>query len=402
MFGGFWRGVWHSIWRGIFGPSERAPAVLELPPGMQAPPVSVAGSLQCAAVWACCRLLSQSIATLPGHIYQITDDGKRKATAHPLYRLLTVQPNPVMTLQQWLQTTVLHLALYGNAYTIIGEQDGEPFALWPWQPDRVRIIQDQKTGDYVYRVWDIAGRPKRDYLPNELLHFRIFSLDGIIGLSPIDFHRLTFELDAASRVYASSLYQNGGRPSGVFTTPGPLKKDQVDNIRATWRALHGGPANAGQVAILESGTKYEAVGIPPEQAQYIEQQKFSVEQIARIYGVPPHLVGAMDKPTYASVEQQALEFLQYTLQPIVTAIERSIQTLLLEEPYFYKLNIAAFERSDIKTRYAAYAVGRQWGWLSVNDVRELEDQNRIAEGDVYLTPLNMADAALSPTPTPGG
>jgi HK97 family phage portal protein len=196
----------------------------------------------------------------------------------------------------------------------------------------------------------------------------------------------------------------GGRPPGVLEYPNTLTAQQYADIRNSWQSVHGGPQNAGQIAILAGGTKYQAIGIPPDQLQFIEQQKFSVEQIARIYGVPPHLIGAMDKPTYASVEQQGLEYLQYTLTPIVASIEKSIGSMLLETPFFYKLNIASFERSSIASRYAAYAVARQWGWMSVNDIRELEDVNRIGpEGDIYLQPLNMIPATTNvpALPEPG-
>lgn len=350
----------------------------------------VTGSLACSAVWACCRVVSQAISALPGHIFEQTDGGKIKATKHPYYRMLTIQPNPLMTMVQWRQTTVLHLMLYGNAYTIPEYLDGEVIALWPIPPERVRIVRDI-TGSYVYRVLDTMGRA-HDYQPLELLHFRMFSLDGIVGLSPIEYHRVAMQIDGVARTYAFNLYNNGGRPQGVLEYPGNLGEEQVANIRAGWKQVHSGAMNAGNIVILEGGTKYQALAIPPEQLEFIAQQKFSVEQIARIFGVPPHLIGAMDKPTYASVEQMSLEFLQYNLQPIVTNMERTIQSVLLSDPFFYKLNLSSFERSDIKTRYAAYAVARQWGFLSVNDVRELEDLNRIPEGDVYLQPLNMIPA----------
>lgn len=350
----------------------------------------VSSALACSAVWSCCRVVSQAVSALPGHIFEQTDAGKIKAVKHPYYRMLTTQPNPLMTMVQWRQTTVLHLMLYGNAYTIPEYLDGEVIALWPIPPERVRIVTDI-TGAYVYRVLDAMGKA-HDYQPLELLHFRMFSLDGLVGLSPIDYHRVAMQIDGVARAYALNLYSNGGRPQGVLEYPGNLGDDQVANIRAGWKQVHGGPQNVGSIVVLEGGTKYQALAIPPEQLEFIAQQKFSVEQIARVFGVPPHLIGAMDKPTYASVEQQGLEFLQYTLQPIVTNMERTIQSVLLADPFFYKLNLSSFERSDIKTRYAAYAVARQWGFMSVNDIRELEDLNRIPEGDVYLQPLNMIPA----------
>jgi len=336
------------------------------------------------------RLVSQAISALPGSIFEETPDGKLKAIRHPYYRLLTLAPNPLMTMVQLRQTSVMHLMLYGNAYWVPEMLEGEVIALWPVPPERVRIKQMGNL--YRYIVTDAAGQ-QREYGPLELLHFRIFSLDGITGLSPIEFHRATFDMEGASRAYSLNLMLNSGRPTGVLEYAGNLDKDQKEDIRNIWKQVHAGPQNVGNIVVLEGGTKYQGLALPPEQMEFIAQLKFSVEQIARIYGVPPHLIGAMDKPTYASVEQQALEFVQYTLQPIVTAMERSIQTVLLDGLFFYKLNLAAFERSDIKTRYAAYATGRQWGWLSVNDICEMEDRNRIGpKGDIYLQPLNMTPA----------
>jgi HK97 family phage portal protein len=351
----------------------------------------VTAALQSSAVWACCRLVSEAISALPAQVYEQTPDGKTKALKHPYYKMLTLAPNPLMTMVQWRQTTTLHLMLHGNAYSIPEFLEGEVVALWPVPPERVRVAM-QPDGYYRYFVNDSSGKPWKEFAPLELMHFRLFSLDGIMGLSPIEYHRATFEIENVARGYALNLLLSGGRPSGVLEYAGNLGKEQIKDIRAAWKQVHGGPQNAGNIVVLEGGTKYQTLGIPPEQMEFIQQQKFSVEQIARIYGVPPHLVGAMDKPTYASVDQQALEFVQYTLQPIVTSIERTIQTVLLDELYYFKLNLAAFERADIKTRYAAYATGRMWGWLSVNDIRELEDMNRIPEGDVYLQPLNMVPA----------
>lgn len=356
---------------------------------------SAASALQCGAVWSCCRLIAEALSALPGHIYMHTDAGRERAPKHPYYRMLTLQPNPLMTMPLWLETVVLHLMLYGNAYILPEFVDGEVFALWPIPPDRAHI-QILASGIYTYRVLTANGQ-SLTLDPTQIIHIRLFSLDGIVGLSPIEYQQMAFQIDGLTRVYSAALYGNNGRPSGVLEVPGNLGKDQVADLRANWKIIHGsGLQSVGNIAVLEGGTTYKPIAVPPEQLEFIQQQRFSVEQIARIFGVPPHLIGANDKPTYASVEQQSLEFVQYRLQPIVTNIERSIQSALLQVPYFYKLNLAAFERSDIKTRYAAYAVARQWGWMSVNDIRSLEDLNSIGpEGDVYLQPLNMVPASVT-------
>jgi HK97 family phage portal protein len=243
-------------------------------------------------------------------------------------------------------------------------------------------------------VFNLRGVPT-DYSPLDLLHFRIMSLDGVIGLAPMDFHRLTFGFEQLAGTYASSIYMNGGRPSGVLEYPGSLNDVQINKIRESWQTIHGGPDGVGKVAVLDGGTKYSPISVPLQQMEWVAANKFSVEQIARIFGVPPHLIGAQDKTPYASVEQQSLEFSEYTLQPIVTGIEQTVETELLEPPYIYRLNLTAFARADVNSRYIAYARGRQWGWFSVNDVRELEDLNRIGPaGDIYLQPVNMQPAGV--------
>jgi HK97 family phage portal protein len=360
-----------------------------------ATPPSTNGALQSAAVWACCRLISQALMCLPAHVFEETADGKVKATRHPSYPYLTKRPNPDLNFPNWLQTTVLHLLIYGNAFTLPAEFEGELLGLFLLDPSRMTITVGKDSTQLTYKYKGLDGKVT-EYKSDQLLHFRIFSLDGIVGLSPLEYHWMTFDLESSSRVYAASLYKNGGRPSGVLEYPGQLKEEQVNDIRRNWQTMHSGPNSAGQIAILSNGTKYTSVSLPLQQLEYMALQSFSVIQIARIYGVPPHLIGAETKPTYASVEQQSLEFRQYTAQPIVTAIESTIAQRLLEPPFFYRINMAGFERGDIKTRYAAYAQARQWGWASANDIRELEDLNKIGpRGDIYLTPLNMEPASVA-------
>jgi HK97 family phage portal protein len=374
-------------------------------PGIVGSNPAVNRALQSAAVWACCRLIANSIASLPSAVFEETDLGKVKAFDNPLYSTLTKSPNNMMTASQWMQPTMMSLLLWGNAFTWKDTIGGEVVGLWPLNPSRVQIVLlfDGTLG-YVYS--DLRGKV-HTFTAAEIIHFRLFTLDGYIGLPVLDYHRTTFDFESATTAYAYSIYQNGGQPGGVLEYPGELKKEQVDRIRSSWQEVHSGPLNAGRVAILEDGMKYTPLSIPLSQLNYIEEKKFGIEQIARIFGVPPHLIGAMDKPTYASVEQQSIEFVRYTINPYVVSLEQSINKALLEEPYIYKMNLNGFERSDIRTRYLSYATARQWGWMSANDIRTLEDENQIEGGDTYLTPLNMVNAAdsgepLTPTaPTTG-
>jgi len=366
-------------------------------PGVMGQNVAVNSALRSAAVWACCRLIANSIATLPTNLFKETDQGKVKATGHPLYGILTGSPNPMMTGPQWIQSLLMNLLLWGNAFTWIDRISDEVLGLWPLNPSRMQVVL-QYDGTLAYYYSDLRGR-FHIYQASDIIHFRLFTLDGYLGLPVIDYHRMTLDFENVTNAYAYSLYENGGQPGGVLEYPGILKEPQVNRIRDSWKKTHSGPWNAGNVAILEEGMKYTPLSVPLAQLNYIEEKKFGVEQIARIFGVPPHLIGAMDKPTYASVEQQSIEFVRYTINPYVVSLERSIRSALLEDPYSYRFNLNGFERSDIKTRYQAYATARQWGWMSANDVRELEDQNRIDGGDVYLTPLNMVPASPNPDDT---
>jgi HK97 family phage portal protein len=373
-------------WTATGTPVNTMPGVIGISPAANA-------ALSSAAVWACCRLISTSIAALPADLFTVTPEGKEPATKHPLYALLTASPNPMMPLQQWLQPTLLGLLLYGNGYTWVDTMGGEVVGIWPLNPARVSMVLNL-DGTFSYYYSDFRGK-FNVFTDEQIIHFRMFTMDGYFGLPVLIYHQLTIGLATASTTYATALYNNGGSPGGVLEYPGQLKKDQVDRIRDSWMQIHGGPSNAGRIAVLEEGMKYSPIGIPPDQLQYIQEQRFSVEQIARIFGVPPHLIGAMDKPTYASVEQQSLEFLRYTLYPYVRCLEQGVDKALLDPGFSWRFNLDAFERGDIATRYASYAVGRQWGWLNPNEIRTREDMNTFEGGDDYLTPLNMV-------PTPPG
>jgi HK97 family phage portal protein len=380
-----------SGFRAAGTPVNTMPGVVGISPAANA-------ALASAAVWACCRLISTSLSALPTSLFKITPDGKVPDLDHPLFGLLTQSPNPMMTMQQWLQPSLLGLLLYGNGYTWVDRLNGEVVGVWPLNPARVSMVLNL-DGTFSYYYSDFRGR-FNVFSEADIIHFRVFTMDGYFGLPVLIYHQTTIGLANASTTYATALYNNGGQPSGVLEYPGVLKQPQVDRIRQSWYDQHAGPSNAGRISVLEEGTKYTPIGIPPEQLQYIQEQRFSVEQIARIFGVPPHLIGAMDKPTYASVEQQSIEFVRYTLYPYVRVLEQAVDKALLDPQNQWRFNLDAFERGDIASRYAAYAIGRQWGWLSANDIRTKEDLNTFEGGDDYLSPLNMVAVPVGQVPPP--
>lgn len=356
------------------------------------------------AVWACVRIISQNLATIPMFVYKRSADGKSKEkyTNHALYRLIHDQPNPIMTAAIWKFVAVAHMLLWGNHYSKIDWLEDDPVALWPLEPSRVRVVLDP-DGTHHYEYATAQGTEV--YRAEDVLHLRHFSLDGITGLSAIQMNKRAVGLAMASEDYGAGIYRSQGRPSGTLSLEGEVNEEQQERLRKSWEEIHSG--ETGRVAILEEGMKYAAITMNMDDLQWIENRKFNVQDIARIFGVPPHLIQEIEQPTYASVEAQKDEFLTFTLRPIGVFIEQDLNMKFLggqEQRYFCSFNFDAFLRSDVKTRYESYAIGINWGFLSPNDAREKEDMNKIDGGDIYLRPMNMTDLTAPLTPqvrTPG-
>ncbi len=366
-------------------------------------------SMQMTAVYSCVRILSEAVAGLPLHLYQYTDNGgKEKAVEHPLYFLLHDEPNPEMTSFVFRETLMTHLLLWGNAYAqIIRNGKGEIMALYPLMPDRMTVDRDEKGRLYYeYMVSsDDAPTMKGSTVklpPSEVLHIPGLGFDGLVGYSPIAMAKNAIGMAIACEEYGAKFFANGAQPSGVLEHPGTIK--DPSRVRESWTQTFGGSQNANKVAVLEEGMKYTPISISPEQAQFLETRKFQINEIARIFRVPPHMVGDLEKSSFSNIEQQSLEFVKYTLDPWVSRWEQSIVRSLLtveeKKQYFVKFNVDGLLRGDYQSRMNGYAIGRQNGWMSANDIRELENLDRIpAElgGDLYLINGNMtklADAGL--------
>lgn len=366
-------------------------------------------SMQMTAVYSCVRILSEAVAGLPLHLYQYTDNGsKEKAVEHPLYFLLHDEPNPEMTSFVFRETLMTHLLLWGNAYAqIIRNGKGEIMALYPLMPDRMTVDRDEKGRLYYeYMVSsDDAPTIKGSTVklpPSDVLHIPGLGFDGLVGYSPIAMAKNAIGMAIACEEYGAKFFANGAQPSGVLEHPGTIK--DPSRVRESWTQTFGGSQNANKVAVLEEGMKYTPISISPEQAQFLETRKFQINEIARIFRVPPHMVGDLEKSSFSNIEQQSLEFVKYTLDPWVSRWEQSIVRSLLtveeKKQYFVKFNVDGLLRGDYQSRMNGYAIGRQNGWMSANDIRELENLDRIPEelgGDLYLINGNMtklADAGL--------
>lgn len=353
--------------------------------------------MQMTAVYSCVRILSETLAGLPLHVYRYNDSGgKEKYLKHPLYKLLHDEPNPEMTSFAFRETLMSHLLLWGNAYAqIIRNARGEVIALYPLMPNKMTVDRDSKGRlFYLYsRTSDDAptlGDDNQVYLaPSEVLHIPGLGFDGLIGYSPIAMAKNAVGLAIATEEYGAKFFANGAAPGGVLEHPGTIKDPQ--KVKESWNAAYQGSKNAHRVAVLEEGMKYQPIGISPEQAQFLETRKFQINEIARIFRVPPHMLADLEKSSFSNIEQQSLEFVKYTLDPWVVRWEQSMCRALLmesEKPIvFIKFNVDGLLRGDYVSRMSGYATARQNGWMSANDIRELENLDRIPTefgGDLYL------------------
>ncbi|MHB1453930.1 MAG: phage portal protein [Saccharofermentanales bacterium] len=353
-------------------------------------------AMQTTAVYACVRILAETIASLPLHTYRFTDKGKDKALDHPLYRLLHSEPNPEMTSFVFRETLMSHLLLWGNAYAqIIRDGRNKVIALYPLLPDRMTVDRTT-TGEIIYRYQTDTGMVILQRY--EVLHIPGLGFDGLVGYSPIAMAKNAVGMAIATEEYGAKFFANGANPGGVLEHPGVVKDPK--KVRESWNAVYEGSGNAHRIAVLEEGMKFQTIGIPPDQAQFLETRKFQTEEICRIFRVPPHLVASLDRATFSNIEHQSISFVVHTIRPWLVRIEQSINKSLLMDPekneYFVSFVVEGLLRGDYASRMQGYSVGRQNGWLSGNDIRELENLNRIPEelgGDLYLINGNMTKLA---------
>ena len=358
--------------------------------------VTERSSMQMTAVYACVRILSEAIAGLPLHVYKYNDSGgKEKAIDHPLYLLLHDEPNPEMSSFVFRETLMTHLLLWGNAYAqIVRNGKGEVIGLYPLMPNKMSVDRGEDG-----KLWYTYNKSKDEtstikgsivkLSPADVLHIPGLGFDGLVGYSPIAMAKNAIGMAIACEEYGAKFFANGAAPGGVLEHPGTIKDPQ--RVRESWSATFGGSANANKIAVLEEGMKYTPISISPEQAQFLETRKFQINEIARIFRVPPHMVGDLEKSSFSNIEQQSLEFVKYTLDPWVIRWEQSLMRILLssdeKKDYFIKFNLEGLLRGDYQSRMNGYSIARQNGWMSANDIRELENLDRIpAErgGDLYL------------------
>ena len=353
--------------------------------------VSPAMAMKLTAVFGCVRVLAESVGMLPCFLYQSTDSGRVKAPRERLYSLLYTAPNDYMTPQEFWEYLIVSLCLSGNFYAYKVKVLGEVVELLPLLPNSVQPKLDENWNP-VYQVTFPDG--SCDVLSqDEIWHVRTFTTDSLVGLSPISYARQAIGLGLATEEHGARLFGNGAVSSGVLQTDQTLTDEAYKRLKETFQEQHQGLSNAHKPMILEMGLKWNQISMSAEDAQFLETRKFQLEEICRIFRVPLHMLQNTDRATFSNIENLGMGFVNYSLVPYLTRIEQRINTGLVSKDkrgqFYAKFNVGALLRGDMKSRYESYATGINWGILSPNECRDLEERNPREGGDVYLTPMNM-------------
>lgn len=362
-------------------------------------PVTESDALAVVAVFACVRVIAETLASLPLLVYRrIEPRGRERATDHQLFWLLHDAPNPEMGRMPFWEAMVGQACLRGTSYAEIQrDQDNRVLALWPLRTDRMQA--DRTTSGHLYWRYRMPDGSDRPFAARDILSVPGFGGNGVQGYSPIQLHAEAIGLALDSQTYAAKFFQNDSRPGGVLQTKSSLSDPAFDRLKKSWEEAHQGVGNAHRVAILEEGVEWVQVAMSSRDAQFLEQRRFGVEEVARLFRVPPHLIQDLSRSTFTNIEHQSLDFVIHTLRPWAERVEGAIERSLLSETdrrtYFVEHLVDGLLRGDIQTRFAAYSVSKQNGWNSANDIRELENQNPIPAdqgGDTYMVQLNMTPA----------
>lgn len=353
-------------------------------------------AMQIATVYACVRLLAESVAQLPLHLYKVSElDGQEKARDHPLYKILYREPNPEMTSFSYWEAVMTHLLLWGNSYSqIVRDGKNNILGLYPLLPENVEIDRTDKGELYfIYHAYtnEVPGETNKDIIfrRDEVLHIPGLSFNGLVGFSPIAMMKNSLGTTLAVEKYGSAFFKNGAQPAGVLEHPGVLK--DPGKIRENWMNAYGGASNAHKVAVLEEGMQYKPISLPPEDSQFLSTREFGVEEICRIFRVPPHMVQDLKRATFSNIEHQSIDFVVHTLDPWLVRIEKAIvKDLLVEEEkdlFFPKFNVDGLLRGDYKSRMDGYSIGISTGIISPNEARRKENMQPLPEdegGDFHI------------------
>ena len=350
-------------------------------------------ALNVTTVFQAIRFLSFMVASLPRITYQKNGDDRRRATRHPLYSILHDIPNPEMTSFDLWTMLASHVFGRGNGLAEIQYNErGQVTALWPLLPNNVELVRNANY-DLRYRVTLPSGE-KRVLRPDQVFHLRGLTKEGLWGQSVLTMHRNAVGLARATEDYGGAYFNNNAEPGVVLKHPTTLSDAAYERMSESWEQAHMGLNQSHRMAILEEGTDIVKVGFNPNDSQMLETRKFQVIEIARMFGIPPHLLFELSNATFTNIEHQSLEFVIYHLRPWLVSFEQQIlRSLFLERErkagYYTEFLVDGITRGDLSTRFNAYSVGLQNGIFSINEVRRLENMNSIEGGDTHFVPLNM-------------
>lgn len=355
-------------------------------------------AMKYSAVYACVRVLGETFASTPIMLYKKRKDGTRDTSSDlPVFDILHSRPNDDMSAFGYKETCLAHLNTGGNSVSVkLKNAFGDFIGLYPLDWPKVTIERKDGALRYIYR----DNGKETVYSRDEVFHVPGMSFDGIIGVSPLEYMANSIILGLSYEKFGINFYKNGAHSSGVFETPGELSDTSFSRLKDELRKNYAGLMNAGRPMILEGGLKFNGLTIKPVDAELLDSKKFGIEDVARCYRVPLHLIQNLDRATNNNIEHQSLEFVMYTMLPWFKRYEENANCWLLtprerKQGYYLEFKLDGLLRGDAKSRAEAYAQGRQWGWLSVNDIRKMENMPPIPNGDIYLQPSNMIEAGAT-------
>jgi len=386
----------------LYNPAPWLREALGLTPTDSGVPVSGYSSLQCTAVFACVRVLSESVASLPLFLYRRTGkigETTEMAVEHPLFKILHRSPNPLQTAYEWRALLMTWLLLFGNAYNeIVRDSEGNVAEIWPLRPDMMMLRMDDRGNlDYTFAM---PGGTLHHLNARDVLHIRGLSTDGLVGVSPISAAKQSIGLTLACERHGAMYFGSGSRVGGVIEVPEALNDETIRTMRDSWSKSYAGIDNSHSIAILENGMKFQPFQIRNDEAQWLESRRFGIEDVARIFRVPPHMVGDLSQGNYSNIETMDRSFVSQSLTPWLTNLEQAFGLRLLkpgeQDRYYAEHDLTRTLRGDHQARMKAYQAGIYSGILSPNDCRRLENLNPREGGDVYLQPVNLAPSPFNP------
>ncbi|MDH2334275.1 phage portal protein [Paenibacillus polymyxa] len=347
-------------------------------------------------IYTVCSVLGGDIGKLPVQVFRKRGGKISKDTDHPVSYLLGTRSNPLMSAYTFKELSMVHLATWGNFYANIEwDEMGLPKALWPLNPAQTDVKIDW-TSNEIWYITTLPNGVQRKLHMSDVLHLKLISTTGLKGMSPIAALREKLGSQNAMERFTSSFYENGTSIGGILKTEQKIDKPAKERTREEWNRLHTGLNNAHRIAVLDAGLDYKSIGMPLKDAEFIETQKFGISEVAKLYKIPPHKLGLLDKATFSNIEHQSIEYVKNTLQPHITNWEQEANFKLFtqngarDKGRYARFNVTSELRGDSQSRAAYYKEMIQMGVYSINEVRELEERDNIGEmGDKHLIPLNF-------------